>query len=49
MKVLTPIKSIRAKCLECSAGQFQEIRLCPCVDCPLFSYRMGKRPKKNEA
>lgn len=49
MKVLTPVKSIRAKCLDCSCGQFKEILLCPVKDCALYPYRMGKRPKKNEA
>lgn len=29
MAKLTPMKAIRAKCLECSSGQFKEIRLCP--------------------
>lgn len=43
-KVLTPIKAIRAKCLDCSAGQKKEVRLCPVVDCSLYPYRMGKRP-----
>lgn len=29
---MTPIKAIRAKCLECSNGQFSEVRLCPCKE-----------------
>lgn len=48
----TPIKAIRAKCLECSNGQIIEVRLCPCTDCPLYEYRFGKRPgtvEKNKA
>lgn len=44
----TPIKAIRAKCLECSAGQTSEVRLCPVKDCPLYEYRMGHRPKGEE-
>ena len=47
MKIKTPIKSIRAKCLECSCGQIVEVRLCPITDCPLYPYRMGHRPKKD--
>ena len=28
-KVLTPMKAIRAKCLDCSCYQPKEVRLCP--------------------
>ena len=42
--VLTPMKAIRAKCIDCTCGQLLEIRLCPIDDCPLHPYRMGKRP-----
>ena len=45
---MTPIKSIRAKCLDCCAGQPKEVRLCPAVNCQLYPYRMGHRPKSNE-
>lgn len=45
----TPIKAIRAKCLDCTCGQMGEIRECPIVDCPLYEYRMGHRPKDNES
>ncbi len=43
--MLTPMKAIRAKCLDCCLGSFQEVRLCTCEKCPLFPYRFGKRPK----
>jgi len=45
MKRLTPMKAIRAKCLDCSCYQPKEIRLCPVISCSLWPYRMGKRPK----
>lgn len=45
MKKLTPIKAIRAKCLDCCCGQNTEVRLCTAENCPLYPYRMGKRPK----
>lgn len=45
MKALTPIKSIRAYCIECSGGMAKEVRLRPIEECPLYPYRMGKRPK----
>jgi len=44
MKKLTPIKAIRAKCLDCSGGSSKEVRLCPAEGCPLWPYRFGKRP-----
>ena len=40
----TPIKSIRAKCLDCSEYQPKEIRLCTVISCALYPYRMGRRP-----
>ena len=40
----TPIKSIRKKCLDCSNYQYNEIKHCPIINCPLYPYRMGKRP-----
>lgn len=45
IKVLTPVKAIRAKCLDCCGGQNIEVRLCQIERCPLFPYRMGHRPK----
>ena len=43
--MLTPIKAIRAKCLDCCGGDKQEVRMCPVSDCPIFPYRMGHRPQ----
>lgn len=43
---MTPLKAIRAKCLDCVCGQLQEVRLCPCKDCPLYPFRMGKNPNR---
>ena len=42
----TPIKAIRAKCLDCSGGSAQEVRLCVIPECPLYPYRMGKNPNR---
>jgi len=44
----TPIKAIRAKCLDCCCDQMSEVRRCPATDCPLWEYRMGHRPKNSE-
>ena len=45
-KTLSPLKAIRAKCLDCCADQPKEVRLCPCEDCPLYSYRDGRDPAR---
>ena len=41
----TPIKAIRAKCLDCCCGSAKEVALCPIPDCSLYPYRFGKNPK----
>ncbi len=46
MKKLTPMKSIRAKCLDCCCGQPKEVRLCVIRDCPLHNYRFGKNSSR---
>jgi len=43
---LTPIKAIRAKCLDCMGGSSKEVRLCNIPECSLFPYRMGKNPAR---
>lgn len=43
---MTPLKAIRAKCLDCCCGQAVEVRRCVCEDCALWPYRMGHRPAK---
>ncbi len=47
--MLTPIKAIRAKCIDCSGGSFIEVRYCPVTGCSLYPYRLGHRPPKNDA
>lgn len=42
----TPLKAIRAKCLECSAGQPKEVRECNRTECPNYPYRFGSNPKR---
>lgn len=41
---LTPIQAIRKKCLDCSCGSRSEVRECELNACPLWDYRLGKRP-----
>ena len=40
---MTPMKAIRANCLDCN-GTANEVKLCPCKDCPLWPFRLGKNP-----
>ena len=47
MAKLTPIKAIRAKCIDCSGRDLREIRECAITKCPIWPYRMGKRPKED--
>lgn len=42
----TPMRAIRAKCLDCCCGQMQEVRLCPSLSCALWRYRMGRNPAR---
>lgn len=44
MTALTPMKAIRAKCLDCSGHSAKEVRECTITDCPLHQYRFGHRP-----
>lgn len=43
---MTPLRSIRQKCLDCSAGSAQEVRLCPVVSCALYPFRLGRNPNR---
>lgn len=45
-KILTPIKAIRAKCIDCMCGLTHEVKLCPVTDCSLWPYRMGHNPNR---
>lgn len=47
-KIKTPIKAIRAKCLCCDNGSRKEVRECTVLDCPIYLYRLGRRPKPED-
>lgn len=40
----SPIKAIRAKCVECSGNNVAEVRKCVSLHCPLWPMRMGVSP-----
>ena len=42
----TPLRAIRAKCLDCCADSPGEVRRCSLADCPLHPFRFGRSPKK---
>ena len=44
-KTESPLKSIRAKCLDC-AGRPKEVRLCTDTDCALYPFRLGRNPNR---
>ena len=41
MERLTRAKAIKAKCLDCCCGQYQEVKKCTVTKCPLWVYRLG--------
>ena len=43
-KPTTPLKAIKAKCLDCCCDQANEVKHCPVKDCPLHPFRFGKNP-----
>ena len=46
MKRLTPLKAIRANCIDCMAGSVYEVKRCHLTDCPLHPYRLGRNPAR---
>ena len=45
MKMLTPLKAVKARCKDCAGGQCSEVRKCSFVNCTLWPIRFGKRDK----
>lgn len=43
---LTPLKAIRAKCLDCCCSSEAEVRDCTASNCPLHFFRMGHNPNR---
>jgi hypothetical protein len=43
-RALSPTQAIRARCLDCCAGQASEVRRCVSVSCSSWPWRMGTNP-----
>ena len=43
-KITSPLKAIRAHCIECMGGQVREVKVCTIPNCPLYAFRMGTNP-----
>ena len=43
-EIKSPIKAIRANCIDCCGGSVNEVKLCQLTDCPMHPFRFGKNP-----
>jgi len=41
-KRVSPLRAIRAKCLDCVCYSASEVSKCPIPDCPLYKFRGGR-------
>lgn len=46
IKKLTPLKAIRAHCIDCAGGSVVDVRNCHLNTCPLWPHRFGKSGNK---
>ena len=44
----SPLKAIRAKCLECSNDSSNEVKTCTVENCYLYPFRFGKNPYRTK-
>jgi hypothetical protein len=47
-KSISPLKAARRHCLSCCNGSANEVRLCAATSCPLYPFRLGRRPTAEE-
>ena len=47
-RIISSIKAIRRKCLECSNFSVSEIAKCEIEHCPLWVFRFGKDPGRTK-
>jgi hypothetical protein len=46
---MSPLRALRARCLDCCAGQANEVAACTAVKCPSWPFRMGTDPWRKPA
>jgi hypothetical protein len=47
--VPSPLRAIRAKCIDCSGGNMAEVRRCTVYRCAVYPFRMGRNPNRRRA
>ena len=47
MKEVSPMKTIRQKCLDCSCGSSEEVKNCFAKKCPLYQFRFSYKLDEN--
>ena len=48
IKLVAPLKAIRAKCIDCCCGSSKEVELCKTINCPIYHFRLGKNPYREK-
>lgn len=48
-RAVTPLRAIRAKCIQCQGGMVKAVKACTSTDCALFAFRMEKNPYHSKA
>ena len=43
-KITSPLKAIKAFCVDCMGGQVTYVKDCTSINCPLYEFRFGKNP-----
>lgn len=43
-----PVKVIKEYCTDCCGGSFSEVKMCPCPNCQLYPFRLGKNPYRTK-
>ena len=46
-QITSPLKAIRAFCIDCMGDQVRLVKECPTQTCPLHAFRMGKNPYRS--
>ena len=49
VEIKTFREAIRAKCYDCCVYDLNEVKHCQAFSCPLWAFRLGKKPKDEEA